>query len=73
MIDDSSPSIYVKPTGLAEKLLVLTIIFTIVSIIVIGLRVWIRLETKLFSLEDYLMCIGTVITIKDLISQLDLS
>jgi len=48
----------VKPEGLAEAILVVTILFTIICIVVVGLRVWIRIKTRLFSMEDYLMCIG---------------
>jgi hypothetical protein len=50
----------VQPEGLALAILVITILFTIICSLVVGMRVWIRLKTKLFSLEDYLMCIGMV-------------
>lgn len=55
----------VKPEGLAEAILVVTSIFTIICISVVGLRVWIRLKIQLFNLEDYLMCIGLVSASQD--------
>ncbi|KAH8589243.1 hypothetical protein B0O99DRAFT_655550 [Bisporella sp. PMI_857] len=53
----------VQPEGLALAILVITILFTIICSLVVGMRVWIRLKTKLFSLEDYLMCIGMALAL----------
>lgn len=52
----------VKPEGLAEAILVVTILLTIICIIVFALRIYIRLKTRVFGMEDYLMCIGMVRT-----------
>lgn len=50
----------VKPEGLAEAILVVTICLTIICIVIFGLRMYIRLKTRVVGMEDYLMCIGMV-------------
>lgn len=50
----------VKPTGLAAAILGVTIIFTFLCVVVVGLRVNARVVLKVFGPEDWLMCIGFV-------------
>ncbi|KAL6355397.1 hypothetical protein LRP88_10986 [Fusarium phalaenopsidis] len=51
----------VEPRGLAAAILGVTIAFTILCLSVVGLRVYLRLSTRNFGREDWLMCIGTTI------------
>lgn len=60
MADPSTSWSRVKPEGLAEAILVVTVFFTVVCAVVFGLRIFIRLKTRLFGLEDYLMALGVV-------------
>ncbi|KAF4472584.1 integral membrane PTH11 [Fusarium albosuccineum] len=46
---------------LAASILAVTIVFTVLCLVVVGLRVWIRINTHCFGREDWLMCVGTVI------------
>ncbi|KAK3934133.1 hypothetical protein QBC46DRAFT_400590 [Diplogelasinospora grovesii] len=51
----------IEPTGLARSILAVAITFTILSFIVLSLRVAIRIRLRIFAIEDWLMCIGFVI------------
>ncbi|OHE98236.1 hypothetical protein CORC01_06433 [Colletotrichum orchidophilum] len=51
----------VRPEGLAARILSVTIGFTIVCLLVVGLRVWLRLKLSTFGVEDYLMCAGVTL------------
>ncbi|KAF5649628.1 integral membrane protein PTH11 [Fusarium sp. NRRL 52700] len=53
----------VKPTGLAVDLLAVTIIFTPMVIVLVGLRTWVRVTHHCFGLEDWLMCIGATLNL----------
>ncbi|KAI1046043.1 hypothetical protein LB505_010789 [Fusarium chuoi] len=53
----------VKPTGLAAALLAITIVFTPMILVVIGLRIWVRVTHHCFGLEDWLMCIGATLNL----------
>ncbi|KAG5781949.1 hypothetical protein H9Q73_004380 [Fusarium xylarioides] len=53
----------VKPTGLAAALLALTIIFTPMIVVVVGLRIWVRVTHHCFGLKDWLMCIGATLNL----------
>lgn len=50
----------IQPTGLASAILGVALTFSILSTIVISLRVFVRVRTRLFGDEDWLMCIGYV-------------
>ena len=50
----------ITPTGLAANIYGVALAFSILSTIVLGLRVYARLSLNQFSLEDWLMCIGWV-------------
>ncbi|POS71064.1 hypothetical protein DHEL01_v210542 [Diaporthe helianthi] len=47
-----------EPTELAATIYGVALAFSILSTVVLGLRVYARLRMKQFSLEDWLMCIG---------------
>lgn len=49
----------VKPEGLAATILGVTILFTIICLVVVALRVYLRLKLRFFGPEDWLMCAGT--------------
>ncbi|KAL2672223.1 hypothetical protein Neosp_012924 [[Neocosmospora] mangrovei] len=51
----------VEPQGLAAAILGVTITFTILCLLVVGLRVYLRLSMRNFGREDWLMCVGTAI------------
>ncbi|KAJ4328067.1 hypothetical protein N0V84_001435 [Fusarium piperis] len=51
----------VEPRGLAAAILGVTISFTILCLLVVGLRVYIRLSMRNFGREDWLMSVGTTI------------
>ncbi|RYP53050.1 hypothetical protein DL768_001905 [Monosporascus sp. mg162] len=53
----------IRPEGLALSLLVVTIVFTILSSIVAGLRFYIRISLHAFSIEDWLMLVGWIINL----------
>ncbi|KAJ3527239.1 hypothetical protein NM208_g10798 [Fusarium decemcellulare] len=61
MADALEPWHAVEPRGLAASILAITIVFTVLCLVVVGLRVWIRINTHCFGREDWLMCVGTVI------------
>ncbi|KAF4997112.1 hypothetical protein FDECE_12189 [Fusarium decemcellulare] len=61
MADALEPWHAVEPRGLAASILAVTIVFTVLCLVVVGLRVWIRINTHCFGREDWLMCVGTVI------------
>jgi hypothetical protein len=50
----------ITPVGLAANIYGVALAFSILSTIVLGLRVYARMSLKQFSLEDYLMCVGWV-------------
>lgn len=60
MTDSTQAWHAVHPHGLAAAILVVTIVFTVLTLIVFGLRVWIRITTRCFGPEDWLMTVGTV-------------
>ncbi|KAF4963470.1 hypothetical protein FSARC_8519 [Fusarium sarcochroum] len=61
MADAMEPWHSVKPSGLAAAILGVDIAFTALCLAVVSLRVWIRLTTRCFGHEDWLMCIGTLL------------
>lgn len=50
----------ITPTGLAANIYGTALAFSIMSTIVLALRVLARMKMNQFSLEDWLMCIGWV-------------
>jgi hypothetical protein len=50
----------VKPTGLALALLLTTLAFVVLTTVVIGLRIFIRLKTRRFGADDWVMTAGYV-------------
>lgn len=60
MTDDSQLWHAVQPSGLSAAMLAITIVFTPLCAAVVSLRIWVRLTSHCFGLEDWLMCIGTV-------------
>lgn len=50
----------IEPEGLALALMVTTIVFTVLSTIVVALRFYARISLGLFSIEDWLMLAGWV-------------
>ncbi|KAF4970657.1 hypothetical protein FSARC_2362 [Fusarium sarcochroum] len=60
---DNSQEVWhtINPEGLARALLVLTIVFTIITVVILVLRAYIRMTYKLNGLEDYLMYLGGAI------------
>jgi hypothetical protein len=62
MANDLTTTVYepIQPEGLALSLMVVTIVFTILSGVVVLLRFWIRLSHSLFAVEDWLMLAGWV-------------
>lgn len=50
----------ITPTGLAANIYGTALAFSILSTIVLALRVYARMNMKQFSLEDWLMCVGWV-------------
>lgn len=50
----------IQPEGLALALMVTTIVFTVLSTIVVALRFYARISLGLFSIEDWLMLAGWV-------------
>ncbi|KAL7811423.1 integral membrane protein [Trichoderma gracile] len=65
MTKDLTTTVYepIQPEGLALSLMVVTIVFTILSSVVVLLRFWIRLSHSLFSVEDWLMLAGWLINL----------
>lgn len=57
---DSTEWEAVKPGGLAAAILGVTIAFSVLCIVVVGLRVSARVSMGVFGLEDWLMCVGFV-------------
>ncbi|EPE07941.1 integral membrane protein [Ophiostoma piceae UAMH 11346] len=53
----------VHPQGLGRALFILTVFFTVFTVIILGMRVYIRTKHKLNSIEDYLMYIGVIINL----------
>lgn len=62
MAKDLTTTVYepIHPEGLALALMVTTIVFTVLSTIVVLLRFYARLTLNLFSIEDWLMLAGWV-------------
>lgn len=50
----------ITPTGLAANIYGTALAFSIMSTVVLALRVVARMKMSQFSLEDWLMCIGWV-------------
>ncbi|KAF7557643.1 hypothetical protein G7Z17_g610 [Cylindrodendrum hubeiense] len=65
MVKDLTTTKYepIQPEGLALAMLVVTIVFTIISSIVVCLRLYIRISLHAFSIEDWLMLAGWIINI----------
>ncbi|KAF5710322.1 integral membrane protein PTH11 [Fusarium globosum] len=63
MVEASEAWHAVKPTGLAVALLAITIVFTPMILVVVGLRIWVRVTHHCFGLEDWLMCIGATLNL----------
>ncbi|KAJ9264107.1 hypothetical protein DTO271D3_5600 [Paecilomyces variotii] len=53
----------IQPEGLALGLLVLTIVFTILSSIVAGLRFYVRISMRSFAVEDWMMLAGWILNL----------
>jgi uncharacterized membrane protein HdeD (DUF308 family) len=45
---------------LSAAMLAINIVFTPICTAVVSLRIWVRLTSRCFGLEDWLMCIGAV-------------
>lgn len=62
MAKDLTTTVYepIEPEGLALALMVTTIVFTVLSTIVVALRFYARISLGLFSIEDWLMLAGWV-------------
>ncbi|SCO75947.1 related to integral membrane protein PTH11 [Fusarium oxysporum] len=63
MADASQAWHAVKPAGLAAALLAVTVLFTPMILVVVGLRIWVRVTHHCFGLEDWLMCIGVTLNL----------
>ncbi|KAJ4149723.1 hypothetical protein NW754_001157 [Fusarium falciforme] len=65
MAKDLTTTVYepIQPEGLALVLLVVTIVFTILSILIAGLRFWVRISLNAFAVEDWLMLAGLILNI----------
>jgi hypothetical protein len=63
MADASQAWHAVKPAGLAAALLAVTVLFTPMILVVVGLRIWVRVTHHCFGLEDWLMCIGATLNL----------
>ncbi|KAL7807879.1 GPCR, PTH11-type, partial [Trichoderma aethiopicum] len=65
MAKDLTTTVYepIQPEGLALSLMLVTIVFTILSSVVVLLRFWIRLSHGLFSVEDWLMLAGWLLNL----------
>lgn len=57
---DPEPWTAVQPHGLAAGILGVTIFFTVICVAVIALRIWIRVGSGTFGVDDWLMVSGTV-------------
>lgn len=57
---ESSVWTAVEPTGLALALLLATIAFVVLTTVVMGLRIYIRLKTRRFGTDDWVMTAGYV-------------
>ncbi|RSL44417.1 hypothetical protein CEP53_011245 [Fusarium sp. AF-6] len=65
MAKDLTTTVYepIQPEGLALVLLVVTIVFTILAVLVAGLRFYVRLSLNAFAVEDWLMLAGLILNI----------
>ncbi|SPJ70480.1 related to integral membrane protein PTH11 [Fusarium torulosum] len=63
MTDDSELWHAVQPSGLSAAMLAITVVFTPLCAAVVSLRIWVRLTSHCFGLEDWLMCIGTTLNL----------
>ncbi|KAL6856829.1 integral membrane protein [Trichoderma novae-zelandiae] len=65
MAKDLTTTVYepIKPEGLALTLMVVTIVFTVLSSVVVLLRFWVRASLGLFSVEDWLMLAGWLLNL----------
>ncbi|CAM1510699.1 Fc.00g010340.m01.CDS01 [Cosmosporella sp. VM-42] len=53
----------IQPEGLALSLLVVTVAFTILSSIVVCLRLYVRVSLHAFAVEDWMMLVGWIINL----------
>ena len=58
---DSVPQ-FVQPEGLALGIIVVSLIFLILSLISVGIRVYVRQDEETLGFDDWLMVGGTVRT-----------
>ncbi|KAL6883210.1 GPCR, PTH11-type [Trichoderma longibrachiatum] len=65
MAKDLTTTVYepIQPEGLALSLMLVTIVFTVLSSVVVLLRFWIRQSHGLFSVEDWLMLAGWLLNL----------
>ncbi|KAM0431770.1 hypothetical protein ACHAPT_005020 [Fusarium lateritium] len=65
MAKDLTTTVYepIQPEGLALVLLVVTIVFTILSILIAGLRFYVRISLNSFAVEDWMMLAGLILNI----------
>ena len=59
-MDEVDPGVWraVHPSGLALAILITTLAFVVLTTIVIGMRVFIRLKTGRFGTDDWVMSAG---------------
>ncbi|KAH7176343.1 hypothetical protein EDB81DRAFT_897649 [Dactylonectria macrodidyma] len=53
----------IRPEGLALAMMVVTIVFTVLSSIVVGLRFYVRISLHAFAVEDWLMLAGWIVNL----------
>lgn len=56
--DDSATVAYILPNGLGIVILVFSIFFSVMSLLVVSLRFWIRARGHILGLDDGLMGVG---------------
>ncbi len=70
MVDAEEHAFHSVPLeGLAMGIFVTSVVFFVLTTIVMILRVWIRLRTKCFGTDDWLMCVGWVSAAEPLCSR----
>lgn len=57
---------FVQPEGLALGIIVVSLIFLILSLISVGIRVYVRQDEETLGFDDWLMVGGTVRTFRSL-------
>lgn len=62
MAKDLTTTVYepIYPEGLALGLMAVTIVFTILSSVVVMLRLFVRIRQHMFAVDDWLMLFGWV-------------